>query len=137
MIKILTYGTFDLLHYGHLNLLKRCANLGDELYVGVSTDEFAKQKGKCTVYNTEKRIEMISDLKYVTLAFPEYSMTQKIEDCKKYNIDIFVLGDDYKDTFKQMPEYNILLELGVKVIFLERTPNISTTKLKENLKNEK
>lgn len=133
MKRVITYGTFDLLHYGHLNLLKRCSQLGDELYVGVSTDDFVKQKGKEPVYSLDKRMEMVADLKYVTKVFPEYNMEQKIKDIYKYDIDVFVLGGDYRESFLQMPEYPEVIK-KCEVIFLDRTPNISTTQLKRNRK---
>lgn len=99
MKTVITYGTFDLLHYGHLNLLKRASRLGDRLIVGVSTDEFCLEKGKKTVFKLEQRMEMVSDLKYVYLAIPEHNMAQKVSDIEKYGADIFVLGSDYSDTF--------------------------------------
>ena len=136
MITVITYGTFDLIHYGHLNLLKRASQLGDRLIVGVSTDEFAKEKGKQTVYSCEKRMEYISDLKYVSEVIPEHSMHQKVEDIKKYNVDIFLLGDDYAEAFLKMPEYLQIKDL-CKIVFLSRTPNISTTILKENINSTK
>ena len=133
MKTVITYGTFDLLHYGHLNLLKRASLMGDRLIVGVSTDEFAQEKGKKTVFSCEKRMEYLADLKYVSEVIPEYSMSQKIEDIKKYNVDIFLLGDDYAETFLKMPEYDQIKNL-CEVVFLPRTPNISTTLFKEKLR---
>ena len=133
MKTVITYGTFDLLHYGHLNLLKRASLLGDRLIVGVSTDEFAYKKGKNTVFSCEKRMEYISDLKYVSEVIPEHCMSQKVEDILKYNVDIFLLGDDYAETFLKMPEYDQIKNL-CEVVFLPRTPDISTTMLKEKLR---
>lgn len=130
MTTVITYGTFDLLHYGHLNLLKRASLLGDRLIVGVSTDEFVETKGKKTVFDCAKRMEYVADLKYVSEVIPEHNMQQKVDDIKKYNVDIFLLGDDYAETFLQMPEYDQIKDL-CKVIFLPRTPDISTTMLKE------
>ena len=134
---VITYGTFDLLHYGHLLLLKRCKQLGDKLIVGVSTDEMCLAKGKETKFKLNQRMELISDLKYVDLVIPEYTMAQKVTDIEKYNVNIFVLGDDYKEKFKQMPEYNLIKD-KVEIVFLERTPDISTTILKhlEGITNE-
>ena len=133
MITVITYGTFDLLHYGHLNLLKRASQLGDRLIVGVSTDECVEAKGKKPVFSCEKRMEYVADLKYVSKVIPEYNMQQKVEDIKKYHVDIFLLGDDYVETFLKMPEYEQIKDL-CKVVFLPRTPNISTTLLKGKLK---
>ena len=129
MKTVITYGTFDLLHYGHLNLLKRASRLGDRLIVGVSTDEFCLEKGKKTVFKLEQRMEMVSDLKYVYLANPEHNMAQKVSDIEKYGADIFVLGSDYSDTFLKMPEYELIKD-KCDIIFLPRTDGISTTILK-------
>ena len=133
MKTIITYGTFDLLHYGHLNLLKKASMLGDRLIVGVSTDECALKKGKQTVLSCEKRMEYLADLKYVSEVIPEYNMAQKVEDIIKYNVDVFLLGDDYAEAFLQMPEYKKIKDL-CEIVFLPRTPDISTTLLKEKLK---
>lgn len=129
MKTVITYGTFDLLHYGHLNLLKRASRLGDRLIVGVFTDEFCLEKGKKTVFKLEQRMEMVSDLKYVYLAIPEHNMAQKVSDIEKYGADIFVLGSDYSDTFLKMPEYELIKD-KCDIIFLPRTDGISTTILK-------
>lgn len=134
MITVLTYGTFDLLHYGHINLLRRCKELGDYLIVGVSTDEFCVYKNKQTVLSTAERIRLVQSLIYPDLVIEEHSMAQKIEDIKKYKADIFVLGDDYKDSFCKMPEYEEVSKL-CKIIFLPRTENISSTKLKQEYHN--
>lgn len=99
MKTVITYGTFDLLHYGHLRLLKRCAALGDKLIVGVSTDDMCASKGKTPVFNCEERMQMVSDLRYVSIVIPEYNMAQKVTDIDKYNVDIFVLGDVIKKNF--------------------------------------
>ena len=133
MITVITYGTFDLLHYGHLLLLKRCKQMGDRLIVGVSTDEMCLSKGKETKFKLEQRMEMVSDLKYVDLVIPEHDMKQKISDVIKYKVDIFVLGSDYKEVFPKMDEYKEIIK-HCKVVFLERTPEISTTMLKERIK---
>ena len=128
---IITYGTFDLFHYGHYNLLKRARNMGDKLIVGVSTDEMCVKKGKKTVLDQKKRMEIISDLKFVDQVIPEENMHQK-----KYGVDVFVLGDDYEKTFPKMEEYGKLKEMGCKVVFLPRTPRISTTYIKKCCKGE-
>lgn len=133
MKTVITYGTFDLIHYGHLNLLKRASMLGDRLIVGVSTDEFCLKKGKKTALDLQTRMNYIKDLKYVSLVIPEESMEQKVTDIRKYNVNIFCLGSDYCKTFTEMEEYKKLIELGVEIVFLPRTPDISTTKLKSNI----
>ncbi|BCD62564.1 glycerol-3-phosphate cytidylyltransferase [Nitratiruptor sp. YY08-26] len=127
MKRVITYGTFDMFHIGHLNLLKRAKALGDELYVGVSTDEFNKLKNKDIFIPYEDRVEIVKSIKYVDFVFPENSWEQKIEDIKKYNIDIFVMGSDWKEKFDYLQQY-------CQVIYLDRTDNISTTLLKDRLK---
>ena len=129
-MKILTYGTFDLFHYGHYNLLKRAKELGDYLLVGVSSDKMCEEKGKTAILSQEKRIEIVSNLRFVDKVVLENDMEQKVRDAVEYKIDKFVLGSDYEIIFKEMPEYEALLKLGVQVLFLERTPDISTTELK-------
>ncbi|RUM31820.1 MAG: glycerol-3-phosphate cytidylyltransferase [Aquifex sp.] len=123
---VITYGTFDLFHIGHLNLLKRAKSLGDYLIVGVSTDEFNEIKGKKSVFPYEHRAEIVRSIKYVDLVIPEKSWEQKIEDIKKYKVDVFVMGDDWKGKFDYLKEY-------CEVIYLPRTQGISTTELKETL----
>lgn len=125
MKKILTYGTFDLLHYGHINLLRRARELGDYLIVGLSTDEFNSLKGKKSFLSFSERKRLLSSIKYVDKIIPEKCWEQKIEDIKKYNIDVFVIGDDWKGKF------DYLKNTGIEVVYLERTPNISSTLLKE------
>ena len=126
-MNVITYGTFDMFHIGHLNLLKRAKGLGDRLIVGVSTDEFNEKKGKKTLIPFEERKEIVKSIKYVDEVIPEYSWDQKIEDIKKYNIDVFVMGNDWKGKFDFLKKY-------CEVVYLPRTDDISTTKLKENLK---
>ena len=128
MKRVLTYGTFDLLHYGHINLLRRAKELGDYLVVGLSTDDFNKQKGKTSYFPYEKRKMLIESIRYVDLVIPEAEWDQKRDDVHKYQIDVFVLGDDWKGQF------DFLAEEGVEVIYLERTPEISTTQIKNELK---
>ena len=132
---VITYGTFDLFHYGHVNLLKRAKALGDYLIVGVSTDEMCHEKGKEPILNCEKRMALVQELKCVDLVIPEVNMTQKVEDVEKYQVDVFVLGSDYKETFPQMPEYELIKD-KCEVIFLDRTANVSTTLLKEEVQAE-
>ena len=128
MKKILTYGTFDLLHYGHINLLRRIKDLGDHLTVGLSTDEFNAIKGKKAFYNYEIRKFMLEAIQYVDLVIPEMNWDQKIEDIKKYEIDMVVMGNDWAESekFKQLEKY-------CKIYFLPRTEGISTTQIKEEL----
>jgi len=127
MKRILTYGTYDLLHFGHINLLKRAKDLGDYLVVGLSTDEFNGLKGKESYFSYEKREYMLESVRYVDEVIKENNWEQKIEDIKKYNIDIFVMGDDWEGKFDYLKEY-------CEVIYLPRTEGISTTEIKANLK---
>jgi glycerol-3-phosphate cytidylyltransferase len=128
MRKILTYGTYDLLHYGHINLLKRAKKLGDYLIVGLSTDEFNQLKDKKSYYSYEHRKMMLEAIRYVDEVIPETSWDQKIKDVKKYDIDVFVMGDDWKEKFDFLKEY-------CEVVYLPRTIDISTTKVKKELLN--
>ncbi len=125
MKRIITYGTFDLLHYGHINLLKRAKQLGDYLIVALSTDEFNLiEKNKKCYFSYEKRKALLEAVRYVDLVIPEDNWDQKKLDIREYNIDIFVIGDDWKGKF------DYLKKEGVEVIYLERTPEISTTQIK-------
>ncbi len=133
MKKIITYGTFDYFHYGHFNLLYRAKTLGDYLIVGVSSDAMAEAKGKATVLSQEKRMQIVASLKFVDEVILEENMSQKVDDVKKYGVNTFVLGSDYQDIFPKMEEYQKLIDLGCKVVFLERTPDVSTTMLKQKL----
>jgi glycerol-3-phosphate cytidylyltransferase len=128
MKKIITYGTFDMFHIGHLKLLQRLSNLGDELIVAVSTDEFNTQKGKTTLIPYEQRAEIVANIKCVDMVIPEHSWEQKVEDIKKYNIDTFAIGDDWNGEFDFLKEH-------CNVVYLPRTKDISTTKLKKSLAN--
>ncbi|HHG8028615.1 CDP-glycerol-1-phosphate biosynthetic protein Gct [Streptococcus pneumoniae] len=128
MKRVITYGTFDLLHYGHINLLKRAKRLGDYLIVVVSSDEFnLKEKNKVCYFNFEHRKNLVEAIRYVDLVIPETSWEQKKTDIKEYHIDTFVMGDDWKGKF------DYLKEEGVEVVYLPRTKEISTTKIKEDL----
>ena len=131
--KVITYGTFDYFHYGHYNLLKRAKSLGDYLIVGVSSDKMCQQKGKITILDENTRMDIVSSLNFVDEVIIEQDMAQKCRDVIDYDINVFVLGSDYRDVFPQMPEYRILLEAGCEVVFLERTPDISTSELKDKL----
>lgn len=124
---IITYGTFDLFHIGHLNLLKRIKNLCSNLIVGVSTDEFNNLKGKKTVIPFEERSQIVASIKYVDKVIPENSWEQKEFDIEQYKVDCFVMGDDWNGKFDFLKE-------KCEVIYLPRTPDISSTKLKTILK---
>lgn len=128
MKKILTYGTFDLIHRGHINILKRAKELGDFLVVGVSSDEFNKLKGKENYYSFEERKYILEAIKYVDEVIMEDNWEQKIADIKRNNIDVFVMGSDWEGHFDFLREY-------CEVIYLPRTNNISTTKIKDDLKS--
>lgn len=128
MIRVITYGTFDLLHYGHINLLKRARELGDYLIVGLSSDEFNREeKGKECYFSFEQRKAMLEAVRYVDQVISESSWNQKRSDVHEYDVDIFVIGDDWRG------EFDFLEEEGVKVVYLERTPEISTTQIKSDL----
>ena len=125
---VITYGTFDLFHIGHLKLLQRIKNLGDRLIVAVSTDEFNTLKGKKTIIPYEQRAEIVSNIKCVDLVIPENNWEQKIEDIKKYNVDIFTMGNDWEGKFDFLKEH-------CEVVYLDRTEGISSTQLKQTLKS--
>lgn len=127
MKRVITYGTFDLLHYGHINLLRRAKELGDYLIVALSTDEFnwvEKQK-KC-YFSYEKRKALLEAIRYVDLVIPETCWEQKSTDIGEYHIDTFVMGDDWEGKFDFLKE-------KCEVVYLSRTPEISTTKIKHDL----
>lgn len=128
MKRILTYGTFDLLHYGHIRLLKRAKALGDYLVVALSTDEFNAGKGKKAYHDYETRKKMLEAIRYVDLVIPEENWEQKILDVKKYEIDTVVMGSDWagSDRFDYLKDY-------CEVVYLDRTEGISTTKIKQDL----
>ena len=128
MKRILTYGTFDLLHYGHIRLLKRAKELGDYLIVAVSTDEFNDIKGKKAYHNYETRKKMLEAIRYVDLVIPEETWEQKLNDVKEYKVDVVVMGSDWagSDKFDYLKEY-------CEVVYLDRTEGVSTTKIKQDL----
>ena len=130
MKKVITYGTFDMLHYGHINLLRRAKELGDYLVVVLSTDEFnwnMKQK-KC--YFTYKERKMVLEaIKYVDEVIPENNWEQKVTDVQENDIDVFVMGDDWEGKFDFLKEY-------CEVVYLPRTEGISTTQIKDDLNNK-
>ena len=126
MTRVITYGSFDLLHYGHINLLRRAKSLGDYLIVALSTDEFSsKQKNKKCYFSYEQRKTLLESIRYVDLVIPEESWEQKITDMKELRIDTFVMGDDWEGKFDYLENEN------VDVIYLPRTPEISTEKIKK------
>ena len=126
MTKVITYGTFDLLHKGHIRLLKRAKALGDHLTVCVSTDEFNAIKGKKAYTSFEDRKYILEAIKYVDEVIPERDWDQKISDVKDHDIDIFVMGDDWEGQFDFLKDY-------CKVVYLPRTAGFSTTKIKKDL----
>jgi len=125
---VITYGTFDMFHIGHLKLLQRLANLGGKLIVAVSADEFNELKDKTVLIPYEQRAEIVRNIKCVDAVIPENNWEQKINDIKKYDVDVFAMGDDWKGKFDFLEEY-------CEVIYLERTKDISTTQLKKSLTN--
>lgn len=128
MKRVITYGTFDMLHYGHINLLQRAKALGDYLIVGLSTDEFnSEMKGKVTYFSYEERKHLLEAIRYVDLVIPEKNWEQKIDDVIEYKADTFVIGNDWEGKFDFLKEH-------CEVVYLERTPEISTTKIKKDLK---
>lgn len=128
MKKVITYGTFDLLHYGHINLLRKAKSLGDYLIVGLSTDEFNnKDKNKECYFDYENRKSLLDAVRYVDLVIPEKNWEQKISDIQKHNVDLFVIGDDWEGKFDYLKDF------GVEVVYLPRTKEISTSKIKDDL----
>lgn len=130
MRKVITYGTFDMLHYGHINLLKRAKQLGDYLIVALSTDEFnAVEKNKKCYFSYEQRKALLEAVRYVDLVIPETCWEQKVSDIHEYHIDAFAMGNDWEGKF------DYLKDEGVDVVYFERTPEISSTQIKMDLKN--
>lgn len=127
MKKVITYGTFDLFHVGHLQILKRAKELGDYLVVAVSSDKFNSLKGKKCVIPDYERMEIVKAIRYVDEVILEESWEQKIDDVKKHNIDVFVMGDDWTGKFDYLKEY-------CEVVYLPRTDGISTTQIKNEVK---
>lgn len=129
MKRVITYGTFDLLHYGHINLLRRAKAQGDYLIVALSTDEFNwKEKQKRCYFSYEERKMLLEAIRYVDLVIPERSWEQKRTDIHEYHVDTFVMGDDWEGKF------DFLEEEGAEVMYLLRTPEISSTQIKSDLK---
>ena len=127
MKKVITYGTFDLLHYGHVNLLRRAKELGDYLIVAISTDEFNwNEKHKKCYFSYEDRKRLVESIRYVDLVIPEEDWEQKISDVKEFKVDTFVIGDDWEGKFDFLKDY-------CEVVYMPRTPEISTTQIKKDL----
>ena len=127
MRRVITYGTFDLLHYGHIELLRRARALGDYLVVALSPDEFNAGKGQKAYFSYEERRAMLEAIRYVDLVVPENNWEQKVDDLVKYEIDTFVMGDDWTGRFDE--------QLGglCEIVYLPRTPEISTTQIKSDM----
>ena len=126
MKTVITYGTFDILHIGHINILKRAKALGDKLIVAISSDEFNAGKHKSSLLNYENRKVVVESIRYVDMVIPETDWKQKVTDIEKYNVDIFVMGDDWEGKFDFLKEY-------CKVIYLPRTEGISTSQIKADI----
>lgn len=126
MKRVITYGTYDLLHYGHIELLRRARALGDYLIVALSTDEFNAGKGKKSYFSFEDRRRMLEAIRHVDLVIPERTWEQKVDDITMYHVDTFVIGDDWTGKFDDLKEH-------CEVVYLERTPEISTTQIKAGL----
>ncbi|MFG6361996.1 MAG: glycerol-3-phosphate cytidylyltransferase [Akkermansia muciniphila] len=127
MKKVITYGTFDMLHYGHINLLRRARALGDYLIVALSSDSFNAIKNKQSFFHYEHRRQMLEAIRYVDLIIPENDWEQKREDIIKHNVNIFVMGNAWEGKFDFLKDI-------CEVVYLERTPEISTTRIKNHLK---
>jgi glycerol-3-phosphate cytidylyltransferase len=127
MKKVITYGTFDLIHKGHINILRRAKEMGDHLTVAISSDEFNAIKGKKAFYDYETRKHILEAIRYVDLVIPEHEWEQKVSDVEEHDIDVFVIGDDWEGEFDFLVDY-------CEVVYLPRTEGISTTQIKEQLK---
>ena len=131
MKKVITYGTFDLLHYGHINPLRRAKELGDYLIVALSTDEFNwNEKQKKCFFTYEQRKKLLEAIRYVDLVIPEENWAQKISDVQEFRVDTFVIGNDWEGKFDFLRDY-------CEVVYLPRTPEISTTQIKQELREKK
>ena len=127
MTTVLTYGTFDLFHIGHLNLINRLTELGDRVIIAVSTDEFNAGKGKTSVVSYDDRARIVSSIKGVDLVIPETSWEQKASDITEYDVDVFAIGDDWAGKFDELKEL-------CEVVYLSRTDGISSTEIKQMLR---
>ncbi|WP_053218151.1 glycerol-3-phosphate cytidylyltransferase [Virgibacillus senegalensis] len=126
MKKVITYGTFDLIHEGHINILKRAKQLGDHLTVAVSTDDFNNTKEKKAYHGYKTRKLIVESIRYVDEVIPENDWEQKVSDIQRLDIDVFVMGDDWKGKFDFLKEY-------CEVVYLPRTSGISSTQIKNDL----
>lgn len=127
MRRVITYGTFDLLHYGHIHLLRRAKEYGDYLIVALSTDEFnLAEKNKKSFFTCDQRKQLLEAIRYVDLVIPEERWDQKLSDVKEYHVNTFVIGDDWKGKFDYLKDV-------CNVVYLSRTPEISTTQIKTQL----
>ncbi len=129
MKKVITYGTFDLIHHGHINILQRAKDLGDYLIVGLSSDEFNALKGKAAYHPYEERKMILEAIKYVDEVIPEHNWGQKVSDIQEHSADVFVMGSDWEGKFDELKEH-------CEVIYLPRTEGISTSKIKTDLFNK-
>jgi len=126
MKKVITYGTYDLLHVGHINLLRRAKEMGDYLIVAISSDEFNALKNKKAYYSFEDRKKILESIKYVDEVIAERTWEQKISDVVDNDVDVFVMGSDWTGKFDFLKDY-------CEVVYLPRTEGISTTKIKNDL----
>lgn len=126
MKKVITYGTFDLLHHGHINILKRAKENGDYLIVALSSDEFNDLKGKAAYHSYEERKMILEAIRYVDEVIPEHTWGQKVNDIKINQVELFVMGSDWEGKFDELKEY-------CQVVYLPRTEGISTSKIKTDL----
>ena len=125
MKRVITYGSFDLLHYGHIELLRRAKEMGDYLIVALSTDEFSASKGKRAYFSFDQRKTMLEAIRYVDLVVPEQTWGQKSQDIDEDGVDVFVIGDDWIDTFNEQ------LEGRCEIVYLPRTPEIDSLRMQE------
>lgn len=129
MKRVITYGTFDLIHYGHIYLLERAKKMGDYLIVGLSTNQFNEEKNKKCYFSFEERKRLLEAIRYVDLVIPEECWEQKRSDIEMYHVDTFVMGDDWSGKFDDLKDI-------CDVVYLSRTPEVSTTKIKKELKGK-
>lgn len=127
MKKVITYGTFDLFHYGHLKILERAKSHGDYLVVAVSSDEFNELKGKKCTYPYEHRAKIVEAIRYVDMVIPEHNWEQKQQDLKDNDIDVFVMGDDWRGKFDFLSDQ-------CEIVYLDRTKDISSSEIKDGIK---